>query len=70
MSIVKRDGPLVVPELVPEFGVRPGVNPDGSGNCDGITNAQGQVIKIPCSCPPDREFFIQVCQITPKSFSP
>jgi hypothetical protein len=53
---VKRD---VDPSLVPEFGVEPGVNPTGTGNCDGIKNAQGQVIKIPCSCPPDRNSFIE-----------
>jgi hypothetical protein len=62
MSIVTRDAPLVDASLVPEFGVQAGTNPDGTGNCDGITNAQGQVVKIPCSCPPDRDSFIQVCQ--------
>lgn len=53
---VKRD---VDPSLVPEFGVQPGVNPTGTGDCDGITNAAGQVVKIPCSCPPDRDSFIR-----------
>lgn len=50
----------VDPALVPEFGVQPGQNPTGTGDCDGTTNAAGQVVKIPCSCPPDRESFIQV----------
>ncbi|KAH0586436.1 hypothetical protein H2248_007671 [Termitomyces sp. 'cryptogamus'] len=45
--------------LVPGFGVSPGVNPTGTGDCDGTTNAAGQVVKIPCSCPPDRNAFIQ-----------
>ncbi|KAF8968922.1 hypothetical protein BDZ97DRAFT_1902715 [Flammula alnicola] len=49
----------VDPALVPEFGVQAGVNPTGTGDCDGIPNAQGVPIKIPCSCPPDRASFIQ-----------
>jgi len=53
---VKRN---VDPALVPQFGVQSGVNPSGTGDCDGITNAAGKVIKIPCSCPPDRNAFIQ-----------
>jgi len=53
---LKRD---VDPALVPEFGVQAGVNPSGTGNCDGITNASGQVVKIPCSCPPARNDFLQ-----------
>ncbi|KAJ7269252.1 hypothetical protein B0H12DRAFT_1009596 [Mycena haematopus] len=39
--------------LVPEFGVKAGVNPTGTGDCDGING-----IKIPCSCPPSRDSFI------------
>ena len=54
-----RDAPLVNAALVPEFGVQAGASPDGTGNCNGIDNAQGQPIKIPCSCPPDRNEFIQ-----------
>jgi hypothetical protein len=54
---VRRD---VDPALVPEFGVQAGVNPTGTGDCDGITNAAGQVVKIPCSCPPDRATFLKV----------
>ena len=49
--------------LVPQFGVQPGVNPTPTGDCDGITNAAGKVVKIPCSCPPDRNVFIQVCDL-------
>jgi len=52
----KRD---VDPSLVPEFGLASGINPTGTGDCDGIKNAAGQVVKIPCSCPPDRNSFIQ-----------
>jgi hypothetical protein len=43
----------VDPNLVPQFGVNPGTNPTGTGDCDGING-----IKIPCSCPPSRDSFI------------
>jgi Fe-S cluster biogenesis protein NfuA len=46
------------PELVPDLGHQSGLNPTGTGDCDGIPNAQGVPIKIPCSCPPDRASFI------------
>jgi len=50
----------VDPALVPEFGRAAGINPTGTGDCDGITNAAGVVVKVPCSCPPDRASFLQV----------
>jgi len=54
---VKRD---VDPTLVPDFGHAADVNPTGTGDCDGAVNgANGQPIKVPCSCPPDRTSFIQ-----------
>ncbi|KAK6992273.1 hypothetical protein R3P38DRAFT_3331406 [Favolaschia claudopus] len=43
----------VDPALVPDFGVNPGTNPTGTGDCDGING-----IKIPCSCPPSRQDFL------------
>ncbi|TFK20415.1 hypothetical protein FA15DRAFT_128013 [Coprinopsis marcescibilis] len=49
----------VDPALVPEFGHPAGLNPTGTGDCDGITNAAGQVVKIPCFCPPDRGEFLR-----------
>ncbi|KIM91372.1 hypothetical protein PILCRDRAFT_810645 [Piloderma croceum F 1598] len=53
----KRD---VDPALVPDFGHAAGVNPTGTGDCDGAVNGtDGQPIKVPCSCPPDRTSFIQ-----------
>ncbi|GJE92655.1 hypothetical protein PsYK624_088100 [Phanerochaete sordida] len=52
---VRRDVPV---DLVPQFGVNANVNPTGTGDCDGIPNAQGVPIKIPCACPPDRNAFI------------
>jgi len=49
---VKRD---VDPNLVPETGFSKGRNPTGTGDCDGAVNGpNGQPIKIPCACPPDR----------------
>ncbi|KAJ7505751.1 hypothetical protein B0H11DRAFT_1975996 [Mycena galericulata] len=47
----KRAG--VDPSLVPEFGIVAGTNPTGTGDCDGVNG-----VKIPCSCPPDRDAFI------------
>jgi len=49
----------VDPNLVPDFGLASGLNPTGTGDCDGVPNAQGVPVKIPCSCPPDRATFIQ-----------
>ncbi|KAJ7581508.1 hypothetical protein C8J56DRAFT_266659 [Mycena floridula] len=48
----------VDPALVPDFGLAAGLNPTGTGDCDGITGPNGQAIKIPCTCPPDRASFI------------
>lgn len=45
--------------LIPPFGFKAGVNPTGTGDCDGaVKGANGKAIKIPCSCPPDRNSFI------------
>ncbi|KAF8817141.1 hypothetical protein BYT27DRAFT_6946210 [Phlegmacium glaucopus] len=54
-----RRAPGVDPALVPEFDHAAGINPTGTGDCDGVTDPSGNVIKIPCSCPPDRNSFIQ-----------
>jgi len=56
ISIQRRD---VDPALVPEFGHPQGLNPTGTGDCDGIRNAAGVVVKIPCACPPNRADFLQ-----------
>jgi hypothetical protein len=48
----------VDPALVPEFGLQSGLNPTGTGDCDGIRNAAGNIVKIPCACPPSRDSFI------------
>jgi len=50
----------VNPALVPEFGHAAGLNPTGTGDCDGVKNPAGVVVAVPCSCPPDRNSFIQV----------
>ncbi|ETW82142.1 hypothetical protein HETIRDRAFT_409706 [Heterobasidion irregulare TC 32-1] len=50
----------VDPNLVPDLGFQAGVNPTGTGDCDGAVNgADGRPIKIPCACPPDRNTFLQ-----------
>lgn len=47
--------------LTPPFGFQSGVNPTGTGDCDGAVNgSNGRPIKIPCICPPPRDQFIQV----------
>lgn len=52
----KRD---VNPALVPSFGWESGVNPDGTGNCDGAVNGtNGKTILVPCQCPPNSTFFL------------
>ncbi|KIK96157.1 hypothetical protein PAXRUDRAFT_773355 [Paxillus rubicundulus Ve08.2h10] len=52
----KRD---VNPALVPPFGWVAGVNPDGTGNCDGAVNGtNGKPIQVPCQCPPNSTFFL------------
>ncbi|KZT37355.1 hypothetical protein SISSUDRAFT_1048569 [Sistotremastrum suecicum HHB10207 ss-3] len=48
----------VDPSLVPPFGISPGVNPDGTGNCDGTTGPDGKPILIPCACPPSESDFL------------
>ncbi|KAG2158058.1 uncharacterized protein EDB93DRAFT_1334955 [Suillus bovinus] len=52
----KRD---VNPALVPSFGWQSGINPDGTGNCDGAVNGtNGKPILVPCQCPPNSTFFL------------
>jgi len=53
----KRD---VNADLIPQFGLQAGLNPTGTGDCDGaVKGANGQAVKVPCACPPDRTLFIQ-----------
>ena len=55
---VRRD---VDPKLVPELGATAGKNPTGTGDRDGAVNGpDGKPIKVPCTCPPDRQTFLAV----------
>ncbi|KAH8085949.1 hypothetical protein BXZ70DRAFT_978485 [Cristinia sonorae] len=52
-----------VAQLAPDLGFRSGVNPTGTGDCDGAVNGpDGRPIKIPCACPPNRADFIAALQ--------
>lgn len=53
-----------ITRLAPELGFESGVNPTGTGDCDGAINgADGKPIKIPCSCPPAQDVYISVRSI-------
>lgn len=50
-----------VSALAPALGFQSGVNPDGTGNCDGaILGSNGKPIPIPCACPPSQDEYISV----------
>jgi len=45
--------------LAPALGFQSGINPTGTGDCDGAVNgADGKPIKIPCSCPPPQDVYL------------
>jgi len=45
--------------LAPALGFNSGVNPTGTGDCDGAVNgADGKPIKVPCSCPPPQDVYL------------
>jgi len=52
----------MIVSLAPSLGFTSGKNPTGTGDCDGAVNgADGQPIKVPCSCPPpEAEFLSQL----------
>ncbi len=54
----------VDPNLVPDFGITAGTNPTGTGDCDGTTGADGKPILVPCACPPERNSFIDVRDVS------
>jgi hypothetical protein len=59
-----------ITRLAPELGFKSGVNPTGTGDCDGAINgADGKPIKIPCACPPAQDVYISV-RPTQKCFKP
>ena len=50
-----------IKSLAPELGFQSGVNPTGTGDCDGAVNgADGKPIKVPCSCPPPQGVYLDV----------
>ena len=50
-----------IESLAPPLGFKSGVNPTGTGDCDGaIDGADGKPIKIPCDCPPAQDVYISV----------
>ena len=56
--------------LAPPLGFQSGINPTGTGDCDGAVNGtNGQPIKIPCSCPPPQDEYISV-RPSSKRFAP
>lgn len=60
--------PATITRLAPPLGFSAGLNPTGTGDCDGAVNgADGKPIKVPCSCPPAPDVYIPVrglCQIS------
>jgi len=47
--------------LAPELGFNSGVNPTGTGDCDGAVNGpDGKPIKVPCACPPPQDVYLDV----------
>ena len=50
--------------LAPELGFESGVNPTGTGDCDGAVNGpDGRPIKIPCACPPPQDVYLDVSSL-------
>ncbi|KDQ62046.1 hypothetical protein JAAARDRAFT_189420 [Jaapia argillacea MUCL 33604] len=55
--------PALVAQLAPPLGFVSGVNPTGTGNCDGaVKGANGQPVQVPCACPPSEAEFISQLQ--------
>lgn len=51
-----------IQRLAPELGFKSGLNPTGTGDCDGAVNgADGKPVKVPCSCPPPQDVYLNVC---------
>ncbi|KZV77925.1 hypothetical protein EXIGLDRAFT_587225, partial [Exidia glandulosa HHB12029] len=49
-----------IDQLTPDLGFTAGQNPTGNGDCDGAAkDANGNPVKVPCSCPPARADFLQ-----------
>lgn len=53
--------PATIRKLAPALGFKSGINPTGTGDCDGaVDGADGRPIKIPCSCPPPQDVYLDV----------
>jgi len=51
--------PATITQLAPDLGFTAGLNPTGTGDCDGAVNGpNGQPIKVPCACPPAPDVYI------------
>jgi hypothetical protein len=48
-----------IARLAPDLGHPSGLNPTGTGDCDGaVLRPDGSPVKIPCSCPPPQDVYI------------
>jgi len=51
--------PATISALAPSLGFHSGVNPTGTGDCDGaVKGANGQPVKVPCACPPAQDVYV------------
>lgn len=51
--------PEQIAALAPALGAFPDTNPNSSGDCDGPPQANGQIPKVPCACPPLQDAYIK-----------
>ena len=55
-----------ITHLAPELEFHSGVNPTGTGDCDGaVDGADGKPNKIPCTCPPPQDVYLDVRDLLP-----
>jgi hypothetical protein len=51
--------PEQIAALAVDLGAFPNTNPNSGGDCDGPAQPGGNIPKVPCSCPPLRDAYIQ-----------
>lgn len=51
--------PEQIAALAVDLGAFPNTNPNAFGDCDGPRQPNGQIPKVPCSCPPLRDAYIK-----------
>lgn len=56
--------PEQIAALAPALGAFPDTNPNSGGDCDGPPQANGQIPRVPCACPPLQDAYIKVCRST------